>query len=103
VPVWVAAGFSAACEEIIWRGALQGAVERALAAGVRPPVARVAAGLVSFGVAAATLALAGAVTLPALAAQAVAAGARALTGRVSGALWARLAMLATRLALGIFP
>jgi hypothetical protein len=103
-PVWLGAGVSTACEEIVWRGALQGAVERALAGHVQPSVARTAAGLTSFCVGAATLALTGAVSLPALAAQAVAAGARALTGGVSGALSARLAMLATRLALGVvFP
>ncbi len=103
LPVWLAAGFSAVCEEIVWRGVLQGAVERALAGRVRPPVGRWVAGLTSLAVGTATLALTGAFSLPALAAQVVAAAARTLTGGLSGALWARLAMLGTRLLLGVFP
>jgi hypothetical protein len=101
LPVWLGAGFSAAAEEVIWRGVLQGAVERALDGRVRH--ARWAAALASVGVGIASLALAGAISAPAVMAQAVAAAARAGTGALSGALAGRLAMLATRLAWGVFP
>ena len=102
-PVWLAAGLAAVCEEIVWRGVLQSAVERAMAGRLGPARGRAVACLASTAVGTATLALLGGLSGVALAAQVVAAAARGLTGGLSGALTARLAMLVTTLTWGVFP
>ena len=92
-----------AADEIIWRGVLQGAIERNLqqrTGGVLR--ARLLAGVVTLGLSAAALLLTGSASVAALTAITAATAARAATGRLSGALAARFALIVTQLAMGVF-
>ncbi|HSS38366.1 MAG TPA: hypothetical protein VLT58_06320, partial [Polyangia bacterium] len=92
-----------AADEIIWRGVLQGAIERDLRQRASSVLrARLLAGVVTLGLSAAALLLTGATSAVALTAVAAATAARAASGRVSGALAARFALVVTQLAMGIF-
>jgi hypothetical protein len=101
---WAGVVLAALADEIIWRGVLQGSVERALAGRVggdgRAPLL---AAVVTLGLSAGALVLAGGASRPALTAAVVATAARAVSGRLSGALAGRTALALTRLAMGVFP
>ncbi len=100
--LWVGAAVGALADEIVWRGSLQGALERALAPRRLGPLAAsgLAAGA-SAALAAAALILTGAASGTSLTVQVAAAAARAFAG-LPGAVGARLAMLLTPFARGIF-
>ncbi|HVV16220.1 MAG TPA: hypothetical protein VHH90_03380 [Polyangia bacterium] len=98
---WALAGIAA--DEIIWRGVLQGSIERNLPQRVGGVLcARLLAGIVTLGLGAAALVLAGQTSAAALTALAVATAARTVSGRLSGALAARFALLLTQLARALF-
>ncbi|MES1209799.1 MAG: hypothetical protein ABUS79_28015, partial [Pseudomonadota bacterium] len=104
---WALVGIVA--DEIIWRGVLQGSIEDSFAQrafdpdGVVSRRARLFAGIVAMGLSAAALVLAGGTSGAALTAIAAATAARAASGRVSGAVAARIGLLiVTRLAMTVF-
>jgi len=101
--VWLGAAVSAAADEVVWRGVLQGALER-VAAGRRlgPVATRMLPAAAGAGLAVAALVLGGAASGAAIAVQILAALAAAGAG-LPGALGARLGFLVTRLAVGVFP
>ena len=107
--VWLRWGpIGIVADEIIWRGVLQGSVERSFAERRPAPRAgavgraRLLAGIVTFGLSAAALVLAGDTSGGALTAVAVATAARAASGRVSAAVAVRIGLVLTRLAMAVF-
>jgi len=115
VPAAVTSGWGLAglvADEIIWRGVLQGSLERRLGqsrAGdetfderARRVRVRLLAALLTLALQAAALVLAGSASGAALTAMAVATAARAVSGRLSGAVAARFGLTLTRLAMAVF-
>lgn len=100
--VWLGASLAGVADEIVWRGALQGALERVLSERrLGPLAARVLPAAVSAGLAIAALMLAGQPAGVGIAVQVMAALAAAGAG-LSGALGARVAFVLTRLVAGVF-
>jgi hypothetical protein len=98
---WELAGIVA--DEIIWRGALQGSIERSFAqrtGGARR--ARLVAALVTLGLNAAALVLAGGASGAALTGIGLATAARAISGSVFAAVASQIMLALTRLAMTVF-